>query len=98
MSYEEYTQRQEESQQAWSVLETVFKQDAQFSKDNLGDTSAGAVEQVTEYFQKCACNIEWPADSNAGHWTATADTADELWGKASGFTKDRLWPFTKIIR
>lgn len=98
VSATEYARRQRESDQAWSALEAAFRHQRQFKREFLSDMSDGALDRVTEQLILWARDIEWPEGSGSGRWTSTAKNADESSEKTKIFMRDRLWPFTKIIR
>ena len=94
----DYIQYERESEQAWSALEAAFKHRREFSRTFLSDMSDGALERTTNTLVQWTESIQWPGASTVGRWTTSAQDADECYQKTSDFMRDRLWPFTKIIR
>ena len=97
---EEYQRYQRESDIAWSTLEAAFKHRPEFRPELLRDMSEGATDRITEKLIRWTEDIEWPGGDEYvnGIWISTAQTAEECCEKTAGFMRDRLWPFTKIIR
>ncbi|KAH8703638.1 hypothetical protein BGW36DRAFT_287095 [Talaromyces proteolyticus] len=98
VSAEDYARVQRESETAWSALQAAFGHHPEFNQNVLSDQSDGASESVTNRLIEWAREIAWPQGGNDGRWTSTAQDAEECCEKTDQFMKDRLWPFTKIIR
>jgi hypothetical protein len=94
----DYAQWQKESEHAWSALEAAFAHQREFKKEFLTDMTDGALERVTDRLVRWTKDIEWPEGGASGRWTSTAQTAEECYNRTNTFMRDRLWPFTKIIR
>ena len=94
----EYPRLQRESDHAWSALQAAFGHQPQFREEFLSDVSDGALDRVTGQLISWSGDIEWPEGGSAGKWTSTAQTTDECYEKTRTFMRNRLWPFTKIIR
>jgi hypothetical protein len=98
---EDYQQCQRESETAWDNLQAAFQHKEEFSQEFMGDMSDGSTERITRQLIDWSKEIEWPVsddDSSEGFWRSTADDPEECTEKTEEFTKERLWPFTKIIR
>ena len=77
---------------AWSTLETAFKHKREFNQDFLRDESQGAMDRITNTLIEWTNDIIWPGT------TITVETAKACSRMLTGFMKDRLWPFMKVIR
>ena len=77
---------------AWSTLETAFKHKREFNQDFLRDESQGAMDGITNTLIEWTNDIIWPGT------TITVETAKACSRMLTGFMKDRLWPFMKVIR
>ena len=95
-----YQQYQRESELAWSTLEAAFKHKLEFNQEFLRDISQGAMDRIINQLIRWVGDLEWPRSeqNRNGVCTSTAQTAEECSEKAAVFMKDRLWPFTKIMR
>lgn len=87
-----------ESDQAWSSLETAFSHEKGFNLEYLEDTSDGAFARISDQLFQWTAIIPWPQGALNGKWATYAKTAEECSEKKRPFMRDRLWPFTKIIR
>lgn len=97
-SDEDYKRYQAESERAWSALEAAFRHRREFRKEFLRDQSAGAADRIIVQILDWTKDLDWPAGGNNGVWKSTAETAEECCEKTAVFMRDKLWPFTKIIR
>jgi hypothetical protein len=97
-SDEDYKRYQAESERAWSALEAAFRHRREFRKEFLRDQSAGAADKIIVQILDWTKDLDWPAGGNNGVWKSTAETAEECCEKTAVFMRDKLWPFTKIIR
>lgn len=88
----------EESEQAWLTLSAAFGNEEGFNHNFLCDQSDGAFERITDQLVRWSKNIPWPLGSTDGKWITYAETADECFEHLRPFVRDRLWPFTRIIR
>jgi hypothetical protein len=103
VSSEEYQKYERESELAWGMLEAAFKHRREFKPEFLRNMSdEGASDRITEQLIKWTEDLEWPSSiddaGTTGIWRSTAETAAQCCVKTAAFMKDRLWPFTKIIR
>lgn len=100
VSGEEYQRFRRESELAWSSLESAFKHRREFKQDLLRDMSDGAEDRIIAQLTGWTEDIEWPEGDGSpnGVWRSTAQMAEECCEKTAAFMRDRLWPFTKIIR
>lgn len=98
ISEKDYERIEREAEHAWSALEAAFCHQNTFSRNMLSVSDDDAVERVVAQLVRWSKDIEWPEGGSDGKWRSTADTADECCEKTSVFMRDRLWPFTKIIR
>lgn len=95
----EYARMLRESGEAWSSLEAAFSHQKAFNKNFLmQDMSEAGLAVATAQLVQWSHELDWPAGTDSGKWTSTADTADECYEKTSIFMQDKFWPFTKIIR
>lgn len=90
--------KDEESKQAWLTLSAAFGSEEGFNHNFLCDQSDRAFERITDQLVQWSKNIPWPSGSTDGKWTTYAETADECFEYTRPFVRDRLWPFTRIIR
>jgi hypothetical protein len=101
VSREEYQKYERESELAWGMLEAAFKHRREFNPQFLRNVSdEAASDRIIERLIGWTEDLEWPS-SDAGTtsiWRSTAETAAQCCAKTAAFMKDRLWPFTKIIR
>ncbi len=98
ISAEEYKALETESQVAWDTLNAAFGDKAGFDESWLKDFSSGAFDQVLSKLRSWASSMEWPSGAEGGVWRVPALTAEECSELTDKFMKDRLWPFTKIMR
>lgn len=89
---------QTESDQAWSSLHTAFGHEKDFNIQFAKDQSDGAFERVLDQLCQWAASIPWPQGGADGKWATYAETAEECYERTGLFMRDRLWPFTKLIR
>lgn len=98
----DYKKYDRESELAWATLEAAFKHRHEFKPEFLRDMAEGASDRIVDQLIQWTKDIEWPnggdGSGTSGVWNSTAQTADECCAKTAAFMKDRLWPFTKIIR
>ncbi len=97
-SLEDYKRYKAESEHAWSALEAAFGHRPEFRKEFLRDESAEAADKIVTQLLDWTKDLDWPEGGNNGVWNSTAETAEDCCDKTAVFMKDRLWPFTKIIR
>ena len=97
-SSEEYKRYKAESERAWSALETAFAHRQEFGKEFLRDQSAEAADRIVRQMLAWTDDLAWPEGGGNGVWRSTAETAEECCDKTGIFMRDKLWPFTKIIR
>lgn len=97
-SAEEYKRYRSESERAWSTLEAAFGHRREFKKELLKDDSEGAPDRIASLLLQWTEDLDWPEGGSKGLWKSTAQTAEECCDKTAVFMRDRLWPFTKIIR
>ena len=97
-SSEEYKRYQAESERAWSALEAAFGHRQEFKKEFLRDQSAEAPDKILTRLLEWTKDLDWPEGGTDGVWKSTAQTAEECCDKTAIFMRDRVWPFTKIIR
>jgi hypothetical protein len=93
----EYQQLQSKSERAQMTLEAAFGHRKEYSRDFLPKDEE-SVERVTRQIIGWTVDLDWPEGSRDGVWKSTAQTAEECCDKTAAFMKDKLWPFTKIIR
>lgn len=102
ISAAEYTKYERESTLAWATLEAAFKHRRDFKPEFLQDQAEGASKRIVDQLIQWTEDLEWPNGDDesdaSGLWKSTAQTAAECCTKTAAFMKDRLWPFTKIIR
>ncbi|KAJ5639534.1 uncharacterized protein N7484_007396 [Penicillium longicatenatum] len=92
------TRYRTESSQAWSSLETAFSHEKNFNREFLEDISDGAFSRIANQLLQWTATIPWPQGALNGKWATYAKSAEECFEKTRPFMRDRLWPFTKIIR
>ncbi|KAI9807921.1 MAG: hypothetical protein M1825_005227 [Sarcosagium campestre] len=101
-SAEQKAKIEEKSKLAWSSLDAAFGDRADLTESFLQDDADGAFDRILERLKDWSDDIEWPGQgeegSSEGTWLSTANTAEECQQKTSAFMKDRLWPFTKVVR
>ena len=97
-SSEEYKRYQAESERAWSALEAAFGHRQEFKKEFLRDQSVEAPDKILTRLLEWTKDLDWPEGGTDGVWKSTAQTAEECCDKTAIFMRDRVWPFTKIIR
>lgn len=98
ISPEDHDRYEQESEQAWCALETLFKHLPSFSKAILSDVSDEGQTKASETLISWARQLQWPVGGSSGLWKPTTQTADECCKKTSVFMQDKMWLFTKIIR
>jgi hypothetical protein len=94
----DYMTYRRESEQAWSSLSTAFSHQKEFSREFLLNESEEAFEHITNRLCEWTATIPWPRGGRNGKWVASAKTTDECYEATRPFTRQNLWPFTKIIR
>jgi hypothetical protein len=87
-----------ESDLAWSTLEAAFGHRQELKKEFLTDNAESAYDIITQQLSSWAEDLQWPDESQDGIWVSTAINAEECCEKTAFFMRDRIWPFTKIIR
>ena len=97
-SSEEYKRYTAESERAWSALEAAFGHRPEFRKEFLRDESTEAADKIATQLLDWTKDLTWPEGGNNGVWDSTAQNAEDCCDKTAVFMRDRLWPFTKIIR
>lgn len=95
---QEMTALRNESALAWSALATAFSHHAMFSREWLDKSSLADREAIETQLVAWADELEWPADWRDGCLHLDVGTAQEFRKETELFSKDRYWPFTKIIR
>ena len=97
-SSEDYKRYQAESERAWSALEAAFGHHPEFRKEFLRDQSPEAPDKIVTRLLEWTKDLDWPEGGIDGVWKSTAQSAEECCDKTAIFMRDRVWPFTKIIR
>jgi hypothetical protein len=98
VSGEELKKRERESQVAEDTLKAAFGNQPDFDVELLKDFSDGSSAKILSTLRAWAGTVKWPSGAKEGTWKASVDTADECRELTKQFMKDRLWPFTKIMR
>ncbi|CAK7229083.1 hypothetical protein SCUCBS95973_007099 [Sporothrix curviconia] len=100
----DYRRYERASEQAWSALSAAFGHKGRaFTAELVRDMDEDADERLLAQLTGWADEMQWPqgsdpGDHRDGFWTATAETPAACVALTRQFSRDRHWPFTKIIR
>ncbi|KAH6682230.1 hypothetical protein F5X68DRAFT_242879 [Plectosphaerella plurivora] len=95
---------QRESMEAEEALQTAFGHHEGFSIKFLRDLSPGAEDAINHQLIQWAHAIEWPTggwtstEKGSTVWHTSVNNVEECAEKTGAFMKDKLWPFTKVIK
>lgn len=87
-----------ECREAGSALKSAFGNERGYNRQFMTDKSKGAFERIADQLMRWTKKIPWPTGASDGRWMTEAETAEEFHAKTSVFMKDRMWPFTQIMR
>lgn len=95
----EYLHLQKMSEDALSMLQSIFPNRRETAPEALKDFSTDdAFDRVLDGLKRLATNLTWPAGAEGGRWTSSADNVDQCQEKSALFMKDGLWPLVNVVR